>query len=84
MPAILPPPAFEVPAIIRIASHAPANPAATHPVPPATRGTAAPANPGPQPLDGIQNPEIVSPPAAQVPVPAPPPPTTNTSSGWKR
>ncbi|MEA2757380.1 MAG: hypothetical protein QOJ54_3669 [Aliidongia sp.] len=79
MPFILPPPAFEVPAIIRVASHAPVNPAASHPAPPPARGTTVPAHPGPQPLDGVQNPQIVSPPAAKVPVP-----TTTTSSGWKR
>jgi hypothetical protein len=79
MPAILPPPFFEVPAIIRVASHAPAGPAATHPASPAVRRT-APTNPGPQPLDGAQGPQIVTPPAVRVP----PPPKTTTSSGWKR
>jgi hypothetical protein len=80
MPIILPPPAFDVPAIIRVASHAPAGPAAPHPASPAARGTTAPTNPGPQPLDTGQGPQVVSPPAAKVP----PPPTTTTSSGWKR
>jgi hypothetical protein len=71
MPIILPP-TFEVPAIIRVASHAPA----AHPASPTMRGTAALTNPGPQPLDGGQNPQIVSPPAVQVPVPK-----TTTTSG---
>jgi hypothetical protein len=81
MPIILPP-TFAVPAIIRVASHTPGGSAATHSIPPATRSTTAPANPGPQPLDAIQTPQIVTPPAAQV---SPPPPlTTTTTSGWKR
>jgi hypothetical protein len=74
MPIILPP-AFEVPAIIRVASHAPA----AHPASPTTRGTAVPTNPGPQPLDTGQNPEIVTPPTARV-LPPPPPSTTTTTS----
>jgi hypothetical protein len=79
MPVILPPDAFEVPAIIRVAAHAPANPAATHA--PAPRGQTVPVNPGPPPLGGGENPSIVVPVA---PVsPPPPPPATTTSSSAK-
>jgi hypothetical protein len=84
MPIILPPAAFEVPAIIQIAAHVPAVPA-TAPKPAPHRTTIPPA-PGPQPLDTGQNPDIVGSPAAQVPVPPPPPPppSSATSSDWKR
>jgi hypothetical protein len=82
MPVILPPDAFEVPAIIRVAAHAPASPATTHA--PAPRGQTVPVNPGPQPLGGGEGPAIVSPSAPVVPVsPPPPPPATTTSSSAK-
>ena len=79
MPIILPPPAFEVPAIIRVAAHAPAGPAASHA--PAPRGKTVPITPGPQPLGGGQGPDIVGPTA---PVPPPPPPTTTGTSARTR
>ncbi|MEA2754052.1 MAG: hypothetical protein QOJ54_341, partial [Aliidongia sp.] len=68
MPVILPPPAFDVPAIIRVAAHAPANQAAIHLSVPAPRGTATLANPSPQPLSSMQGPQIVTPPHVPQPL----------------
>ena len=81
MPIIIPPAAFDVPAIVQVAAHAPAHPAASRAAAPPARGNTTP-SPGPQPLGTGEGPEIVTPPAA--PISVPPPPTTNTSNGGKR
>jgi hypothetical protein len=76
MPMILPPHAFEVPAIIRVVAHGQTHQAAPRPATPPARGNTQP-SPNPQPLGTGQDPEIVAPPAVQVTPPPPPPTGTN-------
>ena len=79
MPFILPPAAFDVPAIVQIAAHAPAIPApAARPIVPALPGKAVPADGGASPPPGGgEGPQIVGP-VAPVSQPA-----TTTSSRAK-
>jgi hypothetical protein len=77
MPVIIPPAAFDVPAIVRTATHSPGNPAAARvPASPTRSAPSAPApRPGPQPLGSEENPAIVG------PSPSPPPPTASDAAG---
>jgi hypothetical protein len=80
MPMILPPHAFEVPAIIRVAAHGQTHPAAPRPATPPARGNTQP-SPGPQPLGSGQGPEIVTPPARGHTQPSPNPQPLGTGEG---
>ena len=79
MPIIIPPYAFDVPAIVRVAAHAPANPGASRLAVPAVRSKTVP-SPGAQPLGTGEGPQLLSPTS---PVPPPPPPPTTTSSSTR-
>ena len=93
MPVIIPPSAFDVPAIVRSAAHSPGNPADTgRPISPPF-GVARPAEASqspqivrpptptppqvPRPAESSQGPQIVGP----APAPLPLPPATTTPNG---